>query len=103
MIYGETPEGLCEPIIYGGYGVGNAEQKLYEKPENLTDSIELVSDRQVKRGSKMCYVPELGKIFASINALSREIGIDSSAISRALRFGHGKARIGKYEIIEVVE
>lgn len=102
MIYGETV-GLGEPIIYGGYGVGNTEQKAYEKPKKLTDSIELVSDRQIKRGSKMCYVPELGNIFASINAMSREIGIDGSAISRALRFGHGKARIGKCEIIEVVE
>ena len=31
MMYGITPEGLCESKIYGGYGVGNAEQPLCEQ------------------------------------------------------------------------
>lgn len=104
MMYGVSGYTLGEPKVYGGYGMdATAEQELYKPKPKITDTYEVVSDRMVKRGSKMVFVPELGKIFASINTMARETGIEGSVISHALKRGKGRAWVHGYEVIEVVE
>lgn len=102
MMYGVRGYGLGEPVVYGGYDQdATAEQPLCKSKPKLTGAYEVVSDRQVRKTSKMVYFPQLGKVYTSIGTASRELGFSQGRLSTYLKRDHGRTVIDGYEAVEV--